>query len=217
MSPRPARFTRDQAVAAAAGIIDQGGVEALTMRRLSSALGVDPMALYRHFADKGDVVDAVADRFWVGCELPDLEDGEGWRAYAARVMRGIRSGLSRHPHLIPVVATRPFSSPGALHWADDALGRIIAAGAPVAAALGDLVNTLVMLTVASALGEYTPPAGSDTPPSAGAGRRLAEDSRPVEPVKTPHLEMLAQSGWTPDPARQFDVALGVVLAGWSWD
>ncbi|MDQ1216670.1 TetR/AcrR family transcriptional regulator [Microbacterium arborescens] len=217
MSPRPARFTRAQAVAAAADIIDEGGVEALTMRRLSSTLGVDPMALYRHFADKGDVVDAVADGFWMQCELPSLEDDDDWRGYAARVMREIRSELARHPNLIPVVATRPIASPGALAWADSALGRIIAAGAPVRASLGDLVNTLVMLTVASALGEYTPPAGRDAAIAAGAGRRPADQTAPGERAETPHLEMLARAGWAPDPARQFELALRVVLAGWAWD
>ncbi|MEH3090407.1 MAG: TetR/AcrR family transcriptional regulator [Microbacterium arborescens] len=216
MSPRPAKFTRDDAVAAAVAIVDDIGVDALTMRRLSAALGVDPMALYRHFADKGEVVAAVADSFWLGCEVPDVGGAADWRQYATSLMNGIRSSLERHPNVIPVVATHPITSAPALAWADRALGRIIDAGAPVTAGLGDLVNTLVMLTVASALGEYSPPAGSDaeTGSSRRSSPRSAEPSTAPGGPALPNLARLAEAGWRPDPRRQFERALDAVLAGW---
>lgn len=226
MSPRPARFTRDDAVVAAVAIVDDSGVEALTMRRLSAALGVDPMALYRHFADKGEVVAAVADSFWLGCELPDVDPAADWRQYATVLMHGIRSSLERHPNVIPIVATHPITSAAALSWADGALGRVIAAGAPVTAGLGDLVNTLVMLTVASALGEYSPPAGSEV--ESGSTRRAASSASRPAPAEAPgpeapdatdgtalpNLARLVEAGWRPDPRRQFDRALDALLAGW---
>ena len=46
------RLTRDEIIAAALGLIDEHGVEHLTMRRLGERLGVDPMAVYHHLPNK---------------------------------------------------------------------------------------------------------------------------------------------------------------------
>ena len=55
---RPA-LTREQILTAALQIIDEDGVEALTMRRLGQALDRNPMAIYRHAADKDVLLDGV--------------------------------------------------------------------------------------------------------------------------------------------------------------
>jgi AcrR family transcriptional regulator len=47
---------------AARSLLDREGADAVTMRRLAKAVNVTPMALYRHFSDHGDLLDAVADR-----------------------------------------------------------------------------------------------------------------------------------------------------------
>ena len=54
-------LTRGQVVATALQIIDNDGVEALSMRRLARALGRDPMALYRHAENKTALLDAVVE------------------------------------------------------------------------------------------------------------------------------------------------------------
>jgi AcrR family transcriptional regulator len=63
---RPA-LTREQILTAAVAIIDADGVEALTMRRLGQALDRDPMAIYRHAADKDALLDGVVEH--VAAEL----------------------------------------------------------------------------------------------------------------------------------------------------
>jgi len=208
MAPRPARFVRDDALEAALRIADESGIDELTMRRLGAALGVDPMAVYRHFSSKADITAALADRFWMTLELPAVVEEAGWRAYAVSLMRVIRHSLAAHPGLIPIVATHPIGSPGALAVADAAVGRLLAAGAPVEPSLVDLVNALVMLTVASALGEYSPPAGGEAEPAAEApGGVIAE---------LPHLGRLAAAGWSPSAERQFTAGVRALLDGWSF-
>ena len=58
---RPAALTREQVLVAALEIIDQDGVEALTMRRLGQALDRNPMGIYRHAADKDALLDGVVE------------------------------------------------------------------------------------------------------------------------------------------------------------
>ena len=58
---RPPALTRDQVLVAALQIIDEDGVEALTMRRLGQALDRNPMGIYRHAADKDALLDLVVE------------------------------------------------------------------------------------------------------------------------------------------------------------
>ena len=54
-------LTRDQVLTTAMAIIDDGGVEELTMRRLGKALDRNPMAIYRHAMDKDALLDGVVE------------------------------------------------------------------------------------------------------------------------------------------------------------
>src|SRR5215831_10694704 len=56
-----AGLTRDQVVRAAVRVADQGGIAALTMRKLAQELDVEPMSLYHHAADKDEVLDGMVD------------------------------------------------------------------------------------------------------------------------------------------------------------
>ena len=209
MSPRPQRVTRDDVLVAARDLLDAEGLDALTMRRLGAALGADPMTAYRHFAGKTELASALADEFWISLTLPDVDGVGDWKGYAARLMRGIRSALADHPGIIPIVATHPIDFPAALTVADEAIGRLLDSGAPINPSLGDLVNVLVMLTVASALGEYSEPVGSD----AGASQPNGSDESEAL-AALPHLGKIVASGWAPSPERQFESGLAAVLDGW---
>src|SRR5690349_11011209 len=71
---RPA-LTREQVLTAALKIVDEGGVEALSMRRLGQALDRNPMAIYRHAADKDALLDGVVER--VVSEVVVYRDRDG--------------------------------------------------------------------------------------------------------------------------------------------
>lgn len=77
--PSRVRHDRDDVVAAALGLLDRVGLPDLTMRRLAATLGVQPSALYRHFASKQALLAALADRITAegedGDEDPSAEDG----------------------------------------------------------------------------------------------------------------------------------------------
>ena len=76
---RPA-LTREQILTAALQIIDQDGVEALTMRRLGQALDRNPMAIYRHAADKDALLDGIVEHVAAELVAPDVPTETGMGA-----------------------------------------------------------------------------------------------------------------------------------------
>ena len=74
---RRRRLTRDVVIAAAVDLADDIGVEPLTIRRLAEALGVKPMSLYHHVANKDAILDGMVDAVFAEMPLPapDLD----WR------------------------------------------------------------------------------------------------------------------------------------------
>src|SRR3954447_9957724 len=104
---RPAALTREQVLFAAMDIIDEEGVEALTMRRLGQALDRNPMGIYRHAADKDALLDGVLER--VASEL-DVSGGSDvdrdWEAALCRIAHAFRRVALAHPHVVPLLVTR---------------------------------------------------------------------------------------------------------------
>ncbi|WP_369015962.1 TetR/AcrR family transcriptional regulator C-terminal domain-containing protein [Actinocrinis puniceicyclus] len=99
-------------LAAALEIIDGEGAEALSMRRLARALGRDPMTLYRHAPNKAALLDAVAET--VLARL-DVERGDpDWAGQLRALARSYRRIALAHPHLVPLLVTRPLATPLAL-------------------------------------------------------------------------------------------------------
>ena len=143
---RPA-LTREQVLTAALKIIDEEGVEALTMRRLGQALDRNPMAIYRHAKDKDDLLDAVVEQVVSGFVVsgePDARTpgngsaGEwsaaGWEAALRRAAHAFRRVALAHPHVVPLLVTRPLSGPlaqrplGTLRPLEELLEVFITAG-----------------------------------------------------------------------------------------
>jgi AcrR family transcriptional regulator len=55
------RTTTERIAGVARKLLDREGAEAVTMRRVAAAVGITPMALYRHFADREGLLNALAD------------------------------------------------------------------------------------------------------------------------------------------------------------
>ena len=58
---RRAPWSKKQVLQAATDLADRGGIESLSMRKLSQELGGAPMSLYNHVADKEDLLDGIID------------------------------------------------------------------------------------------------------------------------------------------------------------
>ena len=100
--PRPRSLSHDRIVDAALELIEEGGINALSMRRLGSSLGVEGMTLYTYFRNKSELLDAAAERILEALDT-DFDRSVAWQE---RLRRGTIAwaGLQeRHPRAFPLV------------------------------------------------------------------------------------------------------------------
>ena len=119
-------LTRERILRAALRIMDQEGLDAVTMRHLGRELGVEAMSLYRYVKGKEDILDGILEVVMAEFEFPE-ETGE-WEADVRAGARAWRRLMIDHPTVIALFAEskHPASSPERLRpmeWAFDLLGR----------------------------------------------------------------------------------------------
>jgi TetR/AcrR family tetracycline transcriptional repressor len=95
---------RDRIVAAALGILDGEGVEALSLRRLADALGVTPMSIYWHVRDKAELLELVGQAVFAEIEIPPARGD--WREQLTDLHRAMLVGLLKHPNALDVLIGR---------------------------------------------------------------------------------------------------------------
>ncbi|TDW17960.1 TetR/AcrR family transcriptional regulator [Kribbella kalugense] len=93
------RLSREAILTAALQIVDDEGIDALTMRRLAATLKVNPMSLYHHLPNKAAVLAGLAELVFAGLELPDPGDTVPWDEQLKEAARAYRNGLRQHPNL----------------------------------------------------------------------------------------------------------------------
>jgi AcrR family transcriptional regulator len=97
-----AAATRRALVDAAAGLLDEGGPDAVTLRAVGARAGVSRGAPYGHFADKEHLLAAVATRSWEALgEQLDALLADGSRPPAERLrqaLTGLMEVGRRRPH-----------------------------------------------------------------------------------------------------------------------
>jgi AcrR family transcriptional regulator len=89
----PVRLSRERIVQAAVELADAEGLDGLSMRRLAEELDAAPMALYRHVANKDDLLDGMVDLVFGELEIPT---GVGWREAMRTRALDMRQALLRH-------------------------------------------------------------------------------------------------------------------------
>jgi len=125
-------ISRSLILQTALGIIDRDGVDRLSMRRLSDAVGRDPTVLYRHLPNKAAVLDGVAE-IVLGQLTVDTADSD-WAAQLRIVAHDFRRLAITHPNVVPLLVTRPLATPlgqrppGMLRPLEDVLTLLTSAG-----------------------------------------------------------------------------------------
>jgi AcrR family transcriptional regulator len=109
---RSGKVTREVVLTTALEIIDRDGAEGLSMRRLARALDRDPMILYRHAPNKAALLDGVVEVVLAQLKV-DPADPD-WAAQLRAVARDYRQLALAHPHVVPLLVTRPLATPLAL-------------------------------------------------------------------------------------------------------
>jgi AcrR family transcriptional regulator len=194
---RPSRLSRGAVLAAALAIIDRDGLQALTMRRLGKELGVEAMSLYHHVGSKDDLLDGIVDLVLEAVDLPrpDLD----WPDWARQFTRAYRRIALEHPHVFPLIALRPLTTPQALRPVEMSLEVLHRAGFDGRHALAAF-QTLANFTSGFALEEIAAAGGEGSPAVAA-----------LDGAQFPRLHELVHRPMKRDVA--FERGLDIILAG----
>jgi AcrR family transcriptional regulator len=100
--PRRAPLTRERVLAEALRLVDEEGLEALTMRALGKRLGVEAMSLYKHVDGKSGLHAGIVGLLWEEVERA-VTDADGWREALGSLARRTRALATDHPHAFPLL------------------------------------------------------------------------------------------------------------------
>jgi AcrR family transcriptional regulator len=119
VQPR-APLSRQRILDAAVALADEGGADALSMRRLAQELGVVPMALYKHVANKDELLDGMLDVV-IGEIDPPLAGDDWTRAMRERILSA-RRALMRHRWASRVIESRHEPTPAVMAYMNEMIG-----------------------------------------------------------------------------------------------
>ncbi len=123
-------LTRDRVLRAAVDIADRDGLNALTMRRLGNDLGVEAMSLYKHVANKAEILDGIVALIWAEILTPQPTDE--WKEAMRRRASSARAVLLRHSWAVGLLESRATMSPTVMAYTNAVLGNLRAAGFSIA-------------------------------------------------------------------------------------
>jgi AcrR family transcriptional regulator len=113
-------LTKERILRTAVALADEGGVESLSMRRLAHEFGVVPMALYKHVANKDEMLDGMVDVV-VGEIDPPLV-GADWKSAIRERVLSARRALLRHPWASRVIESGTNPTPTVIGYMDEMIG-----------------------------------------------------------------------------------------------
>jgi AcrR family transcriptional regulator len=202
-----APLSRERVLRGAVAVADEAGIGALTMRSLAQELGVKPMSLYHHVANKDEILDGIVDLVFSEIEPPS--PGGDWRSEMRRRAISARRVLSCHTWAIGLLESRTTPGPATLRHHDATIGTLRGAGFSVAMT-AHAYALLDSYVYGFALQEASLPfKGPET---------VAEVAEPIAQQisagKYPHLaematELILQPGY--DFGSEFEFGLGVIL------
>jgi AcrR family transcriptional regulator len=205
-------LSRERVLAAALRLVDAEGVDALTMRRLARELDCNAMALYRYAPGRDALLDGVVET--VMAELVIPPGGGDWEGQLRRTAHEFRSLVLAHPHVVPLLVTRPLSTPlglrplGTLRPLEMLLALLVGAGFSPGDALHvyrayfGFLNGHVLTELQEVV---TDPEESDDLLRLGLHRLPAKEF--------PHIRRLASELVDYDGAAELDQGLDILLTG----
>ncbi|MBS1885693.1 MAG: TetR/AcrR family transcriptional regulator C-terminal domain-containing protein [Actinobacteria bacterium] len=210
-SGRPrAPLSRERVAREALGLVDERGLEGLTMRALGERLGVEAMSLYNHVAGRAGLEAEIVALLWGEAER-SLEDGADWRDSLRSLARCLRALATDHPRAFPLLL-------GASAFAGPML-RVLGPGLDVLLDAGfgqdraaQTVNAVVSYAAGYGAMEISCFAAVRAR-EAGADQFALELARLLPPDAPPELVRVARCTCGVDPSDQFEFGLEALLAG----
>jgi AcrR family transcriptional regulator len=204
-------LSRERILGTAIALADEGGVESLSMRKIALELGVVPMALYKHVANKDELLDGMVDDV-VGEVDPPLADAD-WKTTIRERVLSARRALLRHPWASQMIESRTDPTPTVIGYMDAMIGIFRAGGFSID------VTHHAMHALGSRLLGFSQELFDDT---SGGGAEIEELQQQWMAERYPHItEMVAAIshddesvvGSGCDDQFEFEFALDLTLDG----
>ena len=119
-------LSRERILRMALSLADAGDIEAISMRKIAQALGVQAMSLYNHVANKDDILAGIVDLVIGEIEVPDLNSD--WKEAMRRRSVSAHEVLLRHPWAAIVIMSGVNVGPASLRYIDATIGCLVNAG-----------------------------------------------------------------------------------------
>jgi TetR/AcrR family tetracycline transcriptional repressor len=193
------KLSRQRILSAALQLVDEQGIEALSMRRLGMKLSVEAMSLYRHVDSKEALLDGLHETVLSAMVIPPPSDD--WCDDMRCLARSLRRALALHPRALPLFATRGAVSAGSLRYVEAALTVVVHAGFRDGDALS-VLGVVVAYVVGQAMSHHGKTAD-------GAVVRYDE----LDAGKFPHLVALAPALARHQIDDEFELGLEALVAG----
>lgn len=204
--PRPNGLSLARICDAATAVIEEEGLEAVTMRRLAERLATGPAALYRHVSGRDELLVLMTDRL---LEVDGAPIGrvDGWRDGCELIARSFRKVLMERPALAILCQQGQMLGPNALRGREQVLRWLLDQGfSPSLAA-----RTYLLLTryVIGSLATY----GRSSKREAQERKELVRLFAELDQAEFPTLTALAKDLGGQSPEAEFDFGLTALLDG----
>jgi TetR/AcrR family tetracycline transcriptional repressor len=200
-------ITQGEVVRTAMRLLDDVGLEGLTLRRLGCKLGVSAPTLYWHVRDKRALLDLVAEAIIAEHRSP-VRPAHGqpwWEWLTDGAWAQYRALVGHRDAALVVAGNRP--TEGSLPVIEQTIGSLVEVGFPPREALESvlIVGRFVLGSALEHQAEAARGAATETDPALDIRLRDADD--------LPNLEAAARTGLPPDPDSTFRRGLALIVTG----
>ncbi|RZU13827.1 TetR family transcriptional regulator [Kribbella rubisoli] len=206
------RLDPEKVVDSALAIADDEGPAAVSFRKLAAQHDVTPMALYRHFKDKDDLLAAIGDRILAGVVLPTPND-ERWDKQLHTLLTAFVTALRGHPRLADLTLPRILITEPGLALSERALELLVEGGFTVddAAEVGrQAICSLISLVTTDPVAREV----SDPEAREASLRRKRASLGALSPERYPLITSAAGALICPESRdRYYEIGLNLVVAG----
>jgi len=202
-------LSRQQVLAGAVRYVDEHGLDALSMHKLGATLGVKAMSLYKHVANKDDLLDGIVQQLWT--EIPIEPGSEDWRGAIRHLGAALRELVHRHPHAAPLLTGRNTFQERPM-WICHALLAVMRAGGVPETCAVALVRTVLTYGIGYGLAELSlPQPDTGDVDQVASIRRMSALLSPEAPDDLIRTALLVCGDC--DMTAQFDIGLDLMIRG----
>ncbi|HJP79203.1 MAG TPA: TetR/AcrR family transcriptional regulator C-terminal domain-containing protein [Pseudonocardiaceae bacterium] len=195
------KLTRDQVLAGALALLDEVGIDNLTMRRLATSLGVQNGATYWHFRSKQALLASMAEAMLADVTT-GLDRSLPWDEQLTQLAHRLHRALLAHRDGARIFSGVFFPLPNALAYGDTMIGLLRAAGLPIREAAW-AVDTFTYYVVGHTIEEQL---AADDPARAQLTEAVATDQYPNLAAAIEHIP-------APHPPEHFEYGLRLLING----